>query len=103
MGYYTYDDPNATPCPYKLLIGSEKGSTIKEVSGDDSTRQMLMSDNTRDFSGIKTSYDGKQQTFKLSWTYKPLKISAEMPVVLRTRQAGGWAGKSLYITSSGIK
>ena len=103
IGYYTYDDPNSTPCPYKLLIGSEKGSSIKDVSGDDSFRQMLMSDNTGDFSKIKSSYDGKQQTFELSWHYKPLKIDAKMPVVLRTRQAGGWSGKSLYVTSSGIK
>ena len=85
------------------MIGSEKGSTIKDVSGDDSFRQMLMSDNASDFSKIKSSYDGKQQTFKLSWHYKPLKIDATMPVVLRTRQAGGWSGKSLYVTSSGIK
>ena len=39
VGYYTYDDPDATPCPYKLLIGSEKGSTIKDVSSEGTKRK----------------------------------------------------------------
>ena len=41
VGYYTYDDPDATPCPYKLLIGSEKGSTIKDISSDEDQRSNI--------------------------------------------------------------
>ena len=101
--FYTYDDPNQTPCPYKLLIGSEKGSTLKDVVSDDSHRQIFFSDNPRDFSGIITKYDGKSQSFQAGFVYAPLKLKVTFPVVLRTRTSGGWGGKNLYITTSGFK
>ena len=45
VGIYTYDDPSQTPCPYKLLIGSEKGSSLKDVVSDDSHREIFFSRN----------------------------------------------------------
>ena len=53
------DDPEATPCPYKLLIGSEKGSKIKDVSSDEEQRQIFFTKKPSDLSQIKTSYDKK--------------------------------------------
>ena len=29
VGFYTFDDADVTPCPYKLLIGGEKKSVMK--------------------------------------------------------------------------
>ena len=103
VGYYTYDDPDATPCPYKLLIGSEKGSTIKDVSSDEEQRQIFFTKNSTELTQIRTSYDIKSQTFNVAFGYRPLGKVISAPIVLRTRAAGGWSGKSLYITTSGFK
>lgn len=103
VGFYTYDDPDATPCPYKLLIGSEKGSTIKDVSSDEEQRQIFFTKKSTDLTQIRTSYDKKSQTFNLAFGYRPLGKIISAPIVLRTRAAGGWSGKSLYITTSGFK
>ncbi len=103
VGYYTYDDPDATPCPYKLLIGSEKGSTIKDVSSDEEQRQIFFTKNSTELTQIRTSYDKKSQTFNVAFGYRPLGKVISAPIVLRTRAAGGWSGKSLYITTSGFK
>ena len=103
VGFYTYDDPNATPCPYKLLIGSEKGSTIKEVSSDEKQRQIFFTKKPSDLTQIRTSYDNKSQSFALSFGYRPLGKIISAPITLRTRAAGGWSGKSLYVTTSGFK
>ena len=103
VGYYTYDDPDATPCPYKLLIGSEKGSKIKDVSSDEEQRQIFFTKKPSDLTQIKTSYDKRGQTFNVAFGYRPLGKIISAPIVLRTRAAGGWSGKSLYITTSGFK
>ena len=103
VGYYTYDDPDATPCPYKLLIGSEKGSKIKDVSSDEEQRQIFFTKKPSDLTQIKTSYDKRGQTFNVAFGYRPLGKVISAPIVLRTRAAGGWYGKSLYITTSGLK
>ena len=103
VGFYTYDDPDATPCPYKLLIGSETGSTIKEVSSDESQRQIFFTKKSIDLTSIRTSYDNKSQSFNLSFGFRPLGKVISAPITLRTRAQGGWSGKSLYITTSGFK
>ena len=103
VAFYTYDDPDVTPCPYKLLVGSEKGSVVKEVSSDETNREIFFNDNPTKYTNVKTKYDNKQQTFTLYFTYKPLNVKFEAPIVLRTRAKGGWSGKSLYITTSGFK
>ena len=103
VGYYTYDDPDATPCPYKLLIGSEKGSKIKDVSSDEEQRQIFFTKKPSDLTQIKTSYDKRGQTFNVAFGYRPLGKVISAPIVLRSRAAGGWSGKSLYITTSGFK
>ena len=51
----------------------------------------------------QTSYDKRGQTFNLAFGYRPLGKIISAPIVLRTRAAGGWSGKSLYITTSGFK
>ena len=103
VGYYTYDDPDVTPCPYKLLIGSEKNSSLKEVSSDESSREIFFNTKPSNYGNIKTTYDNKSQTFTLSFLYKPLNTKIEASIVLRTRARGGWSGKSLYITTPGFK
>ena len=102
VAYYTYDDPDVTPCPYKLLVGSEKSSSLKEVSSDETNREIFFNTKPTNYSSIKVDYDKKGQTFNLSFTYKPLNAKVESSIVLRTRSKGGWSGKALYITSTGF-
>ena len=102
VAYYTYDDPDVTPCPYKLLVGSEKSSSLKEVSSDETNREIFFNTKPANYSSIKVDYDKKGQTFNLSFTYKPLNAKVESSIVLRTRSKGGWSGKALYITSTGF-
>lgn len=102
VGYYTFDDPDATPCPYKLLIGSENGSTIKDVSDNEEYRQMLFNKDPVQLKNVKFVYDGTQQSFKIQFTYTPLNMRVTVPITVRTRASGGWSGKALYITSSGF-
>ena len=102
VGYYTYDDPDATPCPYKLLIGSEKGSKIKDVSSDEEQRQIFFTKKPSDLTQIKTSYDKKGQTFNVAFGYRPLGKIISAPIFC-CNLSGGWSGKSLYITTSGFK
>ena len=99
---YTFATGGA-PCPYKLLVGTEKGpSTIKEISSDDALRGIL---GTKDIPTIPTDitneYDGKKQSFKLF--FKVNKDSITIPVTARTRAKGGWSGKALYIETPGVK
>ena len=103
VGFYTFDDPNATPCPYKLLVGSESGSTIKDVSSDDGYRDLLFNKNPSLLKNVNYEYDGSKQSFKLKFTYTKLNMRVTVPVTVRTRASGGWSGKSLYITTSGFK
>ena len=41
------------------------------------------------------------QSLEIYWKHG--RNSYMMPITMRTRSAGGWAGKALYMTSSGIK
>ena len=101
--FYTYDDPSKayTPCPYKLLIGQIAGSSsIKAVSDDTMLKSMLIA-NPAELGKITGYYDGTSQSFKMSFKYKTKTVN--IPITCRTRAAGGWSGKSLYITTSGVK
>ena len=101
--FYTYDDPSKsfTPCPYKLLIGQVNGSSnIKAVSDDTMLKSMLIA-NPAEYQKLTGYYDGSSQSFKMSFKYK--KKTVNVPITCRTRPAGGWSGKSLYITTSGVK
>jgi len=103
IGYYTYDDVESTPCPYKLLVGSEKGSAIKDVSSNEDMKEFLLNDSPMDLSGIKFNYKDGQQSFNMTLRFKVGNYSVDIPITTRTRTAGGWSGKALYITSPGIK
>ena len=105
VGLYTYGDPTklGTPCSYKLLIGGEKKSTLKDVVSDDSHREIFFSENARDFISINTRYDNKSQSFNTNFTFAPSKLKVSFPMTLRTRTSGGWGGKNLYMTTSGFK
>lgn len=103
IGYYTFDDPNSTYCPYKLLIGSVKGSKIKDVCEDNMFKDMLFERNHERFGDIEFIYTEGQQSFKISFLYNNKEtINIEIPITSRTRNSGGWSGKSLFINSSGI-
>ena len=100
IGYYTFDNPESTPCPYKLLIGSEKGSRLKEVSSNEGYKELLFSKST-DLMSIRKEYDNTSQSFKIS--FRSGSSNVTIPITMRTRATGGWKGKSLYITTSGLK
>ena len=102
--FYTYDDPRTsfTPCPYKLLIGRESSiSTIKDISSDQNLKELLFNKDPSKISSIEADYDGRSQAFKMKFKYERKNIM--IPITCRTRQAGGWSGKSLFITTSGVK
>ena len=105
--FYTYDDPNQayTPCPYKLLVCREVGaSTIKDVSENDSLKEFLINKNPSRLTGIKSSYDGQSQSFTMNMNFTNGELKkVSIPITCRTRAAGGWSGKSLFISTSGVK
>ena len=101
--FYTYDDPRvkSTPCPYKLLIGRENTtSEMKDVSSNADLKNILMVKKSDQLKQIKFEYDGKAQSFKIRFVWKKYKV--KLPITCRTRAAGGWQGKSLFITTSGL-
>jgi hypothetical protein len=105
--FYTYDDPRSTftPCPYKLLIGRENApSTIKDVSDNEDLKELLVNKDSKRIKNIEATYDGKSQSFKIGFTFaNGNNKKVEIPITVRTRAAGGWSGKSLFITTSGVK
>ncbi len=104
IGLYMYpDSADSTPCPYKLLVGTETSATIKDVASNEEYKEFLLNKKARNYGSIKYTYDGKSQQFTLSFKYKLLDIDVSIPITARTRTAGGWAGKSLYINTPGIK
>lgn len=103
MGFYTYPDLTSTPCPYKLLVGSETGSTLKEIGTNEELKSICLNKDKRNLVNIDYKYNKGQQSFTMVFTYKPLKLKCELPITMRTRSAGGWQGRALYMTSSGIK
>ena len=64
---------------------------------------IFLSKKSTDLTQNRTSYEKKSQTLNLAFGNRPLGKVISAPIVLRTRQAGGWSGKSLYITTSGFK
>ena len=104
IGLYMYpDSADTTPCPYKLLVGTESSATIKDVASNEEYKEFLLNKKARNYSSVKHTYDGKSQQFTLSFKYKLLDIDVSIPVTARTRTSGGWSGKSLYINTPGIK
>ena len=102
--FYTYDDPRvkSTPCPYKLLIGKRDGeSIIKDVSSNADLRNVLAVKKSGQLSKINFNYNGTAQSFELNFSWKDYKVV--MPITCRTRAAGGWSGKSLFMTTPGLK
>ncbi len=103
--FYTYDDPRKkqTPCPYKLLIGSDTGeSTIKDVAADSKLKDVLVNEKVSNLKKINFDYDNQSQSFEITFNFKDT-MSVIIPVTCRTRAAGGWSGKSLYINTPGLK
>jgi len=96
IGMYTYGNDN-NEVPYKLLIGSTSGSTIKDVSNDLTLKNVLFNPDIKDYS---IEYDGESQQFEIYAVVNDLNIY--IPFTMRTR-VGGLKGKSLYITTSGVK
>ena len=107
--FYTYEDPRANfvPCPYKLLIGRENTeSQIKDVSENADLKNVLLVKDPKQLQKITFHYTGISQSFSMSFDWvvneKTTKC-VSIPITCRTRAAGGWAGKSLFITTPGLK
>ena len=102
--FYTYPPAKAvyTPCPYKLLIGRENSvSSIKDISSDQNLKELLFNKDSSKINSIQSIYDGKKQSFELKFKYENKNV--KIPVTCRTRAQGGWSGKALFITTSGVK
>ena len=105
IGFYTYGEiePGTTDAPYKLLIGTEDGSTIKDITSDEESKLLLTKSTPKNLKNIEFSYPGNGQSFTIKF-YSPLiKSQVTIPLTVRTRASGGWAGKSLYINTPGLK
>lgn len=104
IGFYTYGqiEEGSTPCPYKLLIGTEKGSTIKDVSSDEKLKALLLKSTPKNIKDIRSGTSGGQ-SFVETFYSTLIKAYVKIPLTVRTRASGGWAGKSLYIMTPGIK
>ena len=92
-------------CPYKLLVGTERSSTITEVSSDVNKKSALSGNDKSKYTKINTTYDHKSQSFKLDFDVEDNGETkkVEIPMTARTRAEGGFSGKSLFITTSGVK
>ena len=66
-------------------------------------KEFLFNDKPTNIRGIKFEYKIGQQSFMLKLQYKIGNYRVTIPLTTRTRTAGGWQGKSLYITTPGIK
>ena len=102
--FYTYPPAKAayTPCPYKLLIGRANSvSSIKDMSSDQNLKELLFNKDPNKLNSIESIYDGKRQSFELKFKYENKNV--KIPVTCRTRAQGGWSGKALFITTSGVK
>ena len=94
---YTYTDA-ASMLPYKLLVGSTQGSKITPISSNEELKKIL---SAKKLNKKKITYDGKSQSFLCEGTLD--KTNFYFNVTCRTRTSGGWSGKSLFITTPGIK
>ena len=100
IGFYTFPNATGTPCPYKLLVGSESKSTISDVSSNEEMVATCYA-KSNELKGIQVKRTTGTQSLDIYWKHG--RNNYKMPVTMRTRAAGGWAGKALYMTSSGIK
>ena len=105
IGFYTYGevDPNITDAPYKLLIGTVDGSTIKDITSDEESKILLTKSTPKNIKNIEFVYPGNGQSFAIKFYSSLIKSNVNIPLTVRTRASGGWAGKSLYINTPGLK
>ena len=66
-------------------------------------KEFLFNEKASNLSNIRFTYRDGQQSFSMTLKYKIGNYSVDIPITARTRAAGGWSGKALYITSPGIK
>ena len=110
VSFYTWGVESDTDddCPYKLLVGTERSSTITEVSSDENKKSALSGKvlpASDQYKNIKTTYDNKSQSFKINFDVEDNGITSkvEIPMTARTRAEGGFSGKALFITTPGVK
>ena len=103
---YTYGDPTQsfTPCPYKLLIGTPMGaSTLKNVSSDESLKELLFNEDPSRITDIDDNYNDLTQGWDMTFKFLNGKVKdVTLPIVARTR-FGGLQGKAFFLSSSGVK
>ncbi len=103
---YTYGDPTQsfTPCPYKLLIGTPMGaSTLKNVSSDESLKELLFNQDPSRITDIDDNYNDLTQGWDMTFKFLNGKVKdVTLPIVARTR-FGGLQGKAFFLSSSGVK
>ena len=102
----TYGDPTQsfTPCPYKLLIGTPMGaSTLKNVSSDESLKELLFNEDPSRITDIDDNYNDLTQGWDMTFKFLNGKVKdVTLPIVARTR-FGGLQGKAFFLSSSGVK
>jgi len=105
IGFYTYGETESgtTEAPYKLLVGTESGSTIKDITSDEEAKLLLTKSSPKNIKNIEFIYPGSGQSFAIKFYSSLIKSPVIIPLTVRTRASGGWAGKSLYINTPGLK
>ena len=75
-----------------------------DIIENESLKELLINKNPSRLTGIKSSYDGQSQSFTINLNFSNGKLKkVSIPITCRTRAAGGWSGKSLFISTSGVK
>ena len=84
------------------MIGNDKGeSKIKDVSDNEDLKEVLVNKKSKRIQNIRTEYDGTSQSFNMQFKFNGFRVL--IPITVRTRAQGGWSGKSLFITTPGVK
>ena len=100
IGFYTFPSAKGTPCPYKLLVGSENSSTISDVGTSEEMKAVCFA-KPNQIKSLKVNRTKGTQSLSIEWNFG--NKNYVMPITCRTRSEGGWSGKALYMTSSGLK
>ena len=94
-------EPSASILPWCITkTCSESSSTISDVSNDEEMKAVCYA-NSNQIKALQVNRTAGTQSLEVYWKFG--KNNYKMPITMRTRAAGGWSGKALYMSSSGIK
>ena len=82
------------------MVGSENSSTISDVGTSEEMKAVCFA-KPNQIKSLKVNRTKGTQSLSIEWNFG--NKNYVMPITCRTRSEGGWSGKALYMTSSGLK